>query len=651
MIKSKRFSLLAGLSVAGMIAAACAPATVIQTQVVQVTVPPEVQEVVQTQVVEVTSAPEIVEVNTAFTTPHPILGDVRVRQAIAYCTNRPELIKSVYSWASEEVQANLLMDTNINSASWASYNGPEIQKYPFDLEKGKALLNEAGWTGDEGTRSNADGRPLFLRFTTTTAAFRVTWASVFEQQMAACGIQVVRNHVPASWWFGSDSGLRRRDFELGAYAWVGEADPKGQTLYACNQIPLPTNNWAGQNYMGWCNETASNAINAANNALDQAERIEQYKTFQIEFAKDMISLPVFQRAEGNAATLGLQNFKPSATDYYTWNSHEWALEDGGEELVVALSQEPASMYTLRESSAVQRTVGYLVFEGAVSQYNYNYQTDTQAEIPTLDNGGIVINTVDVAEGTEIIDASGVPTDPDGNLLTLAAGVSIQNDAGETVVYESGSVKMRQLVITYKFQENLTWSDGTPVSKADFELAYANDCNPESGAVDYSICQSIASVEFGDDNSYTVTWKPGYFAPLSFIAPIGFYPSHQVLSDGRKLADVPTTEWASLPEIADTPLGVGPYVLKEWNKGQSLVLEANPNYWGGELAIKKITILIIGDTKQAVAQLLTGDVDVIGSETLGAGEEVQTVLDNQDKLQVLIEPSATWEHIDFNLFIP
>jgi len=371
MIKSKRFSVLAGLSVAGMVIAACAPQAVIQTQVVQVTAPPEVQEVIQTQVVEVTSAP--VEVNTAFTTPHPILGDARVRQAIAYCTNRPELIasvypwasESVYPWASEEVQAGLLMDTNINSASWASYSGPEIQTYPFDPEKGKALLEEAGWTG-EPFRSNADGFPMFLRFTTTTAAFRVTWASVFEQQMAACGIQIVRNHVPASWWFGSESGLVRRDFELGAYAWVGETDPKGQTLYACNQIPLPTNNWTGQNYMGWCNEAASNAIQAANNSLDQAERIEQYKLFQIEFAKDMVSLPVFQRAEGNAATLALQNFKPSATEYYTWNSHEWSLTDGGEELVLGLSQEPASMYTLIESAAVQRTVAYLVFEGAIT---------------------------------------------------------------------------------------------------------------------------------------------------------------------------------------------------------------------------------------------------------------------------------------------
>ena len=99
-----------------------------------------------------------------------------------------------------------------------------------------------------------------MKFTTTTAAFRQTWAAVAEQNLLGCGIQMIRQHVPASWWFGDTTGLARRDFELGAYAWVGESDPKGRTLYACDQIPLPSNNWEGQNYMGWCNKTASDAI-------------------------------------------------------------------------------------------------------------------------------------------------------------------------------------------------------------------------------------------------------------------------------------------------------------------------------------------------------------------------------------------------------
>ena len=649
MLKSKKWALLAGFMLVSLILAACQPQQVEVPVTVVVEQTKEVQVVQTVEVAQPTAAPAL-----SYTTPHPILGDVRMRQAIAYCTNRIELIQSVYPFLPEEDQQNLLMDTNIPRVSWAAYDGPEVQKYPFDPEKGKALMEEAGWTLAEGAdfRTNAAGDELGLKFTTTNAAFRQTWAAVFEANMAACGLRILRLHAPASWWFGSTTGLRHRDFELGAYAWVGESDPKGQTLYACNQINVPENGWAGQNYMGWCNQTASDAINAANNTFIKEDRTAQYKIFQIEFAKDMVSLPVFQRAEGNAASSNLVNFKPSATDYYTWNADQWELSDGGDTVVLALSQEPATMYTLIENAAVQVTVARLVFGKAFDQVDYDFQP-AQAQLSTVESGLAVVNEVDVNEGDPVVDSSGTPTDADGNLLTLTAGLKIKTSDGQEVEYSGGAAKMNQLVVTYKWDPTLTWSDGEPVVQADFELAYKNDCDPTSGAVDYSTCQSIQSVEF-NGSDYTVTYKPGYSNSLYFLAPIGYYPAHQVLSDGRTLADVPTAEWSALPEIAETPMGAGPYVLASWEKGVKLELTANPNYYKGEVKIKNVIILIVQDTQQAVAQLLTGDVDVIGAETLGAGAEVQTVLDAEaagEPVQVLIEPSATWEHIDMNLFIP
>ncbi len=308
------------------------------------------------------------------------------------------------------------------------------------------------------------------------------------------------------------------------------------------------------------------------------------------------------------------------------------------------------MYGLVTQAAVQRIPGWLVFEPATTQVDYNYQP-RQAELATIESGAAKNNDVDVKEGDPVVDSSGTPTDADGNLLTLKAGLKVKTADGKEVEYSGGTVKMKQLVVTYKWQPNLKWSDGEPVVKADFELAYKNDCNHKSGAASYATCDSIQKVDFTSGTEYTVTYKPGYQYSLYFLPPIGYYPSHLKLSDGRTLNDVDTTEWAFFKEIADTPLGVGPYILKSWEKGVKMELEENPYYWKGPLKIKKITIVFITDTNQAVAQLLTGDVDVIGSETLGAGPEVKTVLDNQDKLQVLIEASATWEHIDMNLFVP
>jgi ABC-type transport system substrate-binding protein len=658
MLKSKKWAFLAGLMLVSLVVAACQPQEV-QVPVTVVVKETQIQTVVETQLVQSTT---IVEVEAgAFTQPHPILNDLKNRQGIAYCTNRDELIASVYPFIEDKSVLN--MNTFIPRSSWANYDGDELVKFPFDPVAGGALFTEAGWTLAEGAdyRTNADGDEMSLKFTTTNAQFRITWAAVFESNMADCGLHIVRLHAPAAWWFGDTTGLARRDYELGAFAWVGQSDPSGQTLYACDQIPLPENGWVGQNGMGWCNQAASDAIKKANNTLDRQERIDNYKIVQVEFTKDMVSLPLFNRASIEAANANLVNFKSNTTEYYTWNAYEWELP-GTDTIVLAFSQEPASMYSLVEQAAVQRSATGLIYGsgGATLGYNslnYDYQPAIY-ELSTLESGLAQLNEVEVKEGDPVLDAVGNTTDADGNLLTLKSGMMVKNAAGEEVEFTGGTVNMNQLVVTYKLTaDNIKWSDGEPLKAADFELAYKNDCDKASGATTFITCESIQSVDFTSDTEYTVTYKPGYASPIYFLAAFSFYPSHQVLADGRNLADVPAAEWATLPEIAECPLGVGAYMLEcgQWEKGVKMTLTANPNYWRGadSLKIKTVVLTFVADTNSAVAQLLTGDVDVVGSETLGAGQEVQTVIDAQAEgsVQVVVEPSATWEHVDMNLFLP
>ncbi|MCU0493780.1 MAG: ABC transporter substrate-binding protein [Chloroflexaceae bacterium] len=647
---------VAGLAVVGLvlpILAACGQAQpqVIRETVVSVqTAPPQVIR----ETVVATPEGGAPAAAGAYTTPHPIIGwtpeGLKVRQAIAHCTNRPELIKSVYPFLSEEDQQKLLMDANLPQGHWALAT-TGLTTYPFDVERGKALLDEAGWTLAEGQSVRAkDGVPMSLSFTTTNAQFRQTWSQVFIQQMSECGIQIIPTYAPGSWWFGSTTGLRRRDFELGAFAWVGETDPGGQTLYACNQIPLPSNNWEGQNYMGWCNETASNAILAANNTLDREERIRQFAIFQAEFTKDMVSLPVFNRTEAGAWGTGLTGIDFNPTEYYTHNIAEWTL-DGKDTAVIAFTQEPATMWSLIESAAVQQTAVRLLTASAFTTLDYDYQAKWLTELPTIDSGKAKNVEVDVKAGDQVWTAA-------GEAAELAADVAVTNAAGEAVTWDGTSpLKMNQLSVTFEYKPGIKWSDGEPLKKADFELGYKINCDPESGATSFTVCESIQSVEFTSDTSYTVTYKPGAQWPEYMIYTIGSYPSHQVIetegaSKGKTLAEVPAAEWKNLKEIVETPLSTGPYVLTSWQKGQSMTFEANPNYVGGAPNIPTVVIQFVADTQQAVAQLLTGAVDVVGTETLGAGAEVQTVLDAaaEGKVNAKTIASPTWEHIDFNLFV-
>jgi ABC-type transport system substrate-binding protein len=631
---------IALVALASMVLTACAPTTI--TQIVEVT---RAVEIVQTELVTVqeTVVQEIEVAPEAFTTPHPILSDLRVREAIAYCTDRAALINSVYAFVDDP--STLFMDTFIPKSHWA-YTAPSIS-HDFDPEKGAALLDEAGWTLADGAafRSNANGDELSLKFTTTNAAFRATWSAVFEANQAACGIRIVRLLAPASWWFGDTTGLSRRDFELGAFAWVGDADPGGQSLYSCDTIPLPSNNWAGQNSMGWCNEVADVAIKAANNTLDRDERIAQYAIAQDEFAKDMPSLPVFNRAEFLATNKDLTGFAPAPGEAYTsYNIYEWAIP-GVDNLILGYTQEPASLFTLVENAFVAVNAYSVIGGRAITSLDYDYQANLYfTQLPTIENGGAVLSSVDVAEGDTVLDA-------EGNLVELAAGIKIRDGEGNIVDYTGGAATMQQMVLTWTLEDGIMWSDGTPLTAADAELGYKITCDPESGAVDYTTCERTAGVEFPDDTTQIVTLVPGYTPPLYFTITFGWYPAHRVLSDGRTLADVPAAEWTTLPEIAESPIDVGPYMITAWEKGQTMTFEANPFFYKGAPTTPTVTIKFVADTNQAVAQLLTGDVDVLFAETLGAGAEVATVKEAADAGQVTfyVEPSATWEHIDFNLF--
>src|SRR6476620_76159 len=59
----------------------------------------------------------------SFTTPNPILSDVRVRQAIATCIDRDSLISSVYTYVPEDIKPQLRMDSFLPKTHWA-YSGP-----------------------------------------------------------------------------------------------------------------------------------------------------------------------------------------------------------------------------------------------------------------------------------------------------------------------------------------------------------------------------------------------------------------------------------------------------------------------------------------------------------------------------------------------
>ena len=81
---------------------------------------------------------------------HPILSDVTVRRAIAYCTDKDALVAFVYPDLSPQQRQGLIAETFVPTNSWA-YSPPSVI-YAYNPVMGQSLLDQAGWTLPVGSQ-------------------------------------------------------------------------------------------------------------------------------------------------------------------------------------------------------------------------------------------------------------------------------------------------------------------------------------------------------------------------------------------------------------------------------------------------------------------------------------------------------------------
>jgi peptide/nickel transport system substrate-binding protein len=85
------------------------------------------------------------------------------------------------------------------------------------------------------------------------------------------------------------------------------------------------------------------------------------------------------------------------------------------------------------------------------------------------------------------------------------------------------------------------------------------------------------------------------------------------------------------DLATKPIGTGPYVFKEWNRGDSIVLTRNSEYWGDKPFFSEVTFKYFQDANALNAALLSHTIDVITTVQAPEGlaqfegeEDLQTI---------------------------
>jgi peptide/nickel transport system substrate-binding protein len=98
------------------------------------------------------------------------------------------------------------------------------------------------------------------------------------------------------------------------------------------------------------------------------------------------------------------------------------------------------------------------------------------------------------------------------------------------------------------------------------------------------------------------------------------------------------------EISLNPVGSGQYRFESWEKGNEFVAVANPDHWGGEPCMKRITQTVIPDMNTLVASLEAGEYDA----TIVPPPSALERLGEMEELEIYELPPKTPEGIHFNL---
>jgi peptide/nickel transport system substrate-binding protein len=251
-------------------------------------------------------------------TAHPALKDVRVRLAIAYGTNRAAIVQDL-----------LLGGTNPAATMWDNtpYVDPSLQPYPFDPDKAKALLDEAGWTDTtgDGTRDK-DGEELVLTYGTTTREIRRDTQAAVQQQLADIGIGVELLNFDSDIFFGGygEGGpAATGQFDIFEYSTVTQYPDPDTYDFLCSEIPSDEYP-AGTNWTGYCDPDLDALFQQQTSQVDTAVRQQTFYQISKMIYDKVYWLGLWQDPDLWGLRGTIQNAKISGvTPFY--NIIEWDL--------------------------------------------------------------------------------------------------------------------------------------------------------------------------------------------------------------------------------------------------------------------------------------------------------------------------------------
>ncbi|GAA6295008.1 ABC transporter substrate-binding protein [Enterocloster asparagiformis] len=144
-----------------------------------------------------------------------------------------------------------------------------------------------------------------------------------------------------------------------------------------------------------------------------------------------------------------------------------------------------------------------------------------------------------------------------------------------------------LTWTVKIRDDASFTDGEKLTAADVAFTY-NTLRDTSSVNDFTMLDRAEAV---DDTTVRFYLKRPYSIWPYTMAIVGILPEHTYG-----------------PDYGEHPVGSGRYILKQWDRGQQVIFEANPDYYGEAPKMQKVTVLFM-EEDAAFAAVMAGQADI------------------------------------------
>jgi ABC-type transport system substrate-binding protein len=511
------------------------------------------------------------------------LNNLNVRKAIFYAIDRNRIVNELLGSHGTVLNSLFPAGTDYSADLWSQYD--------YDPIAAKEYLNKAGYN---------EGNPLLLTIGANSGSpSRQLIESIIKENLDAIGIVTWVANKEAKVWYMED--IKSGNYDLGIWS-IYIPDSAGiEDYFSSAKIPsMETDtNKNCNNFYWYSNQDFDTYLDTLLKEDGVDKKISVTGQIQKILSDDAIVLPLYSRVYVVAYNKKLSNIEINTLNGSVFENI------AGMDINVESTTKTESKPSITENA------------GNIKSLVAGYEQEPYVLNPFIPDSIYreYINSL-------IIQGLWKKTGPDKYETVMVESVTVEGDGSNKNTGLRYSLKA-----SVKLKNDIFWEDGKPIVADDVVATINAIMSDKTLTFEDKNFGIIESIEKTGDKEFLVSFNEydnNWEQLFNYIFPA------KLLQD-NKISSI----------FSEDIFGSGPYKLKEWKKGEYVLLEKNSRYWGEKPIINEIKFLFNSDINYLVGMLKEGNIDIL---SIPADLELMKSIEEDGNLKLEVAPGYLFEHL-------